>query len=155
MSHSANESETKEWHHRFAMDCNNRAWALSVQARSLDESQEMLNTAHASAWHWNYAGDILNHMRAKMLLAEVHALLGFGASAFAYAEIMRTYFLGRETPDWELAFAHAVYAHAAHAAGRPEEHRAAYAQAVAALQAIADDEDRAIVAKTFGQVPVP
>jgi hypothetical protein len=33
-------------------------------------------------------------LRATMLLAEVHALLGLGHSAMAYAEVMRTYFLG-------------------------------------------------------------
>jgi hypothetical protein len=30
--------------------------ALSVQSRSTAEDQEMLNAAHASAWHWGQVG---------------------------------------------------------------------------------------------------
>jgi hypothetical protein len=55
-----------------------------VQTRSAAEDQEMLNAAHASAWHWAGVGTELNRMRATMLLAEVHALLGLGQSALAY-----------------------------------------------------------------------
>lgn len=143
-------------HKRFAAECNNRSWALSTQARTPAQDREMLDAAHASAWHWDKIGTDLHRMRATMLLAEVHALLGQGATALAYAQEMRAYFLGRhDTPDWELAFAHAIDAHAAAIGGKPQEHRAAYGEAAAALAAIADPKDRAIVAATFDHVPVP
>ncbi|MEP7041926.1 MAG: hypothetical protein ABI843_02620 [Dokdonella sp.] len=90
-----------------------------------------------------------------MLLAEVHALLGMGASSLSMADEMRAYFAGRETPDWELAFVHTVYAHAAFTAGRLPEYREAYEKATAALGAIADEEDRKNVLETFSQVPPP
>ncbi len=116
----------------------------------------MLNLAHASAWHWALVGTELNRMRATMLLAEVHALLGHGATSLAYSREMREYFLrNADTPDWEVAFTHAVHAHAAHAAGDPAQHQAAYQQAVVAMAAIAEEEDRAIVLKTFSQVAAP
>jgi hypothetical protein len=83
----------------------------------------------------------------------VHALLGYGPSAFVFAQEMRGYFLNRDTPDWEVAFTHAIYAHAAHAAGRLEEHREAYREATRALRAIADEEDRNTVLEIFNQVP--
>ncbi len=89
---------------RSAAAANNRAWELSVQTRSVAEDQEMLDAAHASAWHWAKVGTELNRMRATMLLAEVHALLGLGPSALAYAHEMRRYFLGIQASDWELAF---------------------------------------------------
>jgi hypothetical protein len=155
VSESTEPSDTSQWHKRFAMDCNNRAWALSVQVRTESEDRELLDAAHASAWHWAQVGTELNRMRATTLLAEVHASLGMGASAMALAERMRSYFLGRDTPDWELACVHAVYAHAAHAAGRVVEHREAFAKASQALAAIADEEDRKIIAKTLDQVPRP
>ncbi len=143
------------WHKRFAIDCNNRAWELSVQDRSPAQDREMLDAAHASAWHWAQVGTELHRMRATTLLAEVHASLGMGATALALAETMREYFLSRDTPDWEVACVHAVHAHAAHAAGRRAEHRQAYAHAAAALEAIADDEDRKVIVKTFRRVPPP
>jgi predicted glycosyl hydrolase (DUF1957 family) len=155
VSESNEQLDMQSWHKRFAADCNNRAWALSVQARSPLEDREMLDAAHASAWHWAKIGTELNRMRATTLVAEVHALLGMGPSSIALAETMREYFLNRETPDWEIACAHAVYAHAAYAAGRVAEHRDAYARAAEALASIASEEDRKIIAKTFNQVPRP
>jgi hypothetical protein len=91
-----------------------------------------------------------------MLLAEVHALLGHGAIALVYAREMREYFLGKaDTPDWEIAFTHVVYAHAAHAAGELVQHQAAYREAAAAIASVAGEQDRAIVLKTFHQVKAP
>jgi hypothetical protein len=148
--------DTERWHKRFGVQCNNRTWELSVRDRTPDEDREMLDMAHACAWHWSHVGTELNRMRATMLLAEVHAALGMGDTAMVYADTVRRYFLGSTgTPDWELACMHAVHAHAAHAAGRGDEHRDAYARAKAALAAIADEEDRQIIAKTFERVPAP
>jgi hypothetical protein len=138
-----------------AMQANNRAWELSTKDRSRAEDREMLDAAHAASWHWARIGAELNRMRAAMLLAEVHAALGLGASALRYAEEMRAYFLENGAPDWELAFTHAVYAHAAHAAGKRNEHRMAYAQAEEAIGSLKDEEDRAIVMKSFARVPRP
>jgi len=146
------EAERERQH---ALKCNNRAWELSTRSRTPAEDREMLDAAHASAWHWAQVGTELNRMRATMLLAEVHAALRFGVSALKYAEEMRAYFLEHGAPDWELAFTHAVYAHAAHAAGRLDEHRMAHAQAEAALEAVKGEENRAIVLKTFELVPRP
>lgn len=147
--------EVAAWHRRFAAAANNRAWELSVRTRSAAEDQEMLNAAHASAWHWAKVGTELNRMRATMLLAEVHSLLGLGQSALAYADEMRRYFLGVQSPDWEMAFVHAVHAHAASAAGETEKHRASYGLAVAAIEVISSKEERAIVVSTFVHVPKP
>jgi len=147
--------EGTAWHRRFAAAANNRAWGLSVQTRSAAEDQEMLNAAHASAWHWAKVGTALNRMRATMLLAEVHALLGLGQSALAHAEEMRAYFLEVQSPDWEVAFVHVVHSHAASAAGETEKHRNSYVLAVAALEHISNEEERRIVASTFLHVPKP
>jgi hypothetical protein len=134
---------------------NNRAWDLSEQTRSPEEDEEMLSAAHASAWHWARVGSELNRMRATMLLAEIHARLGFGRSALAYAEKMRTYFLGVQSPDWEVAFVHVIHAHAAAAAGDTEKPRASYDLAVAAIEAISNEEERRNLLGTFNRVPKP
>ena len=155
MSDVAASEEGTAWHRRFAAAANNRVWDLSVQARNAAEDQEMLNAAHASAWHWAKVGTELNRMRATMLLAEVHALLGLGQSALAYAEEMRAYFLKVQPPDWEMAFVHAVHSHAAAAAGETDKHRNSYVLAAAALEAISNEEERRNVASTFLHVPKP
>lgn len=154
MQQAPDASDPQGWHKQFAAAANNRAWDLAVIRRTPAQDQEMINAAHASAWHWSSVGTVQHRMRATMLLAEVYALLGHGRSAMRHAQEMRSYFLNeKDTPDWELAFTHVIYAHAAHAAGEHDVHRQAYADAAAAIKAIADDEDRSIVAKTFNQVP--
>ena len=155
MPNSSDATDAQAWHKRFAMSCNNRAWDLSTEVRTPAQDREMLNAAHASAWHWEHVGSELNRMRATMLLAEIHALLGMGPSALAFAETMRAYFTTRETLDWELAFTHTIYAHAAHAAGRLSEYREAYQQATEAIGSVAKEDDRNVVAKTFSLVPTP
>ena len=141
------------WHKYFAVECNNRAWALTTKDRSPDETEEMLRTAHASAWHWGVVGSELNHARATMLLAAAHAEAGDGPAALRYANAMRAYFTARETLDWELAFTHAIHAHAAWVAGDKTAHAVSYTLAEAAVKAVADPEERGIVEMTFRRVP--
>lgn len=155
----ANEPEDlapESWHRYFAVEGNNLAWSLASRTeRTADEMAQMLDAAHAAAWHWKQVGTDLNVMRAKTLLAEVHALSGFGRSALSLAEEIRRYFLARETDDWEIAFVHTIHAHAAAVAGEAETHRFSYIAAQKAIDDIADAEDRRIVLETFMQVPDP
>ena len=155
MNDAKSSEDANAWHRRFAAASNNRAWDLSVQSRTPAQDQEMLNVAHAASWHWGKVGTELNRMRATMLLAEVHALLGLGSSALAYAEEMREYFLKEAAPDWEIAFVHVIHAHAASAAGEAAKHRASYEAAVAAIANVSSEQERGNVAITFSHVPRP
>ena len=155
MPHQPDTTDPHSWHRYYAMDCNNRAWSLAVQDRTTADDEEMLNAAHASAYHWNVVGDEIHRIRAKMLLAEVHALLGLGETAMRHADEMRDYLLDRDAPDWEIAFVHTVHAHAAAAVGDADQHQSSYEAAEQAIEAIEDPEDRRIVLETFDQVPAP
>lgn len=137
------------------MEANNLGWELAVRTRSPAEDLSLLNAAHTAAFHWQIVGEEIHRMRAKMLLAEAHALLGLGQTSFALATEVRDFFLKHSPSDWEIAFVHTIYAHAASAAGEVDIHRRAYAEAKEAVDAIADDADRAIVLKTFDQVEKP
>lgn len=145
-----------EAHRHFAIDANNRAWQLAENPDASTVRDELLNLAHASAFHWQAIGTQVETMRATMLLANVHALLGLGASAQHYAQQMQTFFLAQATvPDWELAFVYTIHAHACACVGDVAGHADSYARAVSAIAAIADPEDKAIVQITFDQVPIP
>jgi hypothetical protein len=103
------------WHRWFAIECNNGAWPLADLARRTDaEQDEMLNAAHAAAWHWSHV-----------------------------------------CPDWEIAFSHAVMAHAAAAAGAHDLHISHYQAARAAGQLIKDAADNAIFDASFATIPTP
>ena len=148
--------DPESWHRFFGSTANNRAWTLAEMPSHEVDRDELLNAAHAAAWHWQQIGTELHRMRACMLLAQAHARAGLGSSALAYAERMRAYFLfAPDTPDWERAFTHVVHAHAPAAAGARQQHAESYANAQAALLAIADDEDRASVERVFRHVPKP
>ncbi|MCO6457211.1 MAG: hypothetical protein J5I93_18090 [Pirellulaceae bacterium] len=148
--------EIARFHRWHAVESNNLAWKLSEQtSRTAAEDELMLDAAHASAYHWGQVGTELNQVRAQMLLGQVHAALGQGTTALNYARRSSEYFAARETPDWELAFAHAVLAHAASAAGDAALHQQHYALAEQLGQAIADPEDQAVFRQSFQRIPRP
>ncbi len=148
--------EISKWSRRFAIECNNRAWRLSEAAsRTPAEDDEMLHSAHAAALHWGQVGTALHKARATMLLAHVHALLGDGATAMRYANESFAYVMEHDSAAWELAFAHAVLANAAAAAGDRELHSKHYGRAQTLGEALPDAEDRSIFQATFRVVPVP
>jgi len=156
MAKAPEDTKPESWQRFFAASANNQAWDLAELPRDQVDKLALLNAAHASAWHWQVAGNELNHKRALMLLAQAHAVVGLGQSAFLYAEQMRAYFLAEpSTADWEVALTHAIHANAAHAAGKPEQHKSSYALAQSATAAIVDPEDKAIVVRLFEQVPRP
>lgn len=148
--------EIAKWHRWFGIECNNRAWELAeAPARTPEEAQELLHAAHASAWHWNRIGTPLNAARAQMLLGQAHALSGDGQLALQYAKASYAYFTTHESPDWELAFAHAVLANAARAAGEGALHAQHYREAARLGAAIGAAADREIFMRTFDQIPEP
>ena len=138
------------WHKYFAIQANNTAWTLSESLADISLNTEILDTAHASAWHWRVVGKEINHMRSVMLLALVHARMNMGPSAWAYAERMKRYFTDKaDTPDWELAFTHTVHALAARAVGNTTAFETSRQAAVTCIDAIGSPEDRGVVMKTF------
>jgi hypothetical protein len=149
------DTNPESWHRFFGSAANNAAWTLAELPASEVDRLELLNAAHAAAWHWQQIGTELNRMRGLMLLAQTHAQAGLGTTALAFAEEMRSYFLAAPgTPDWERAFVHIVHAHAAWAAGAARDDQArSYANAADAVAAITDEEDRKIVQRVFRHLP--
>ena len=151
-----NPEEIAQSHRWHAIESNNLAWMLADKpTRSAAESEEMLNAAHASAFHWAKIGTEINQVRAKMLLGQVHALLGAGQMALTYAQQSYDYITTHDQPDWEVAYAHAVLAHAAFAVGDAVLYEQHYTKAQELGQAIADPQDREIFFTTFNGIPGP
>jgi hypothetical protein len=153
---SPQDTYPESWHRFFGASANNTAWALAEVPAGEVNQRELLDAAHAAAWHWRHVGNELNRMRAIMLLAQAHAQAGLGTTALAYADEVRAYFLASpSTPDWEIAFTHVVHAYAAWAADAKDLHARSYAIAAKATAAIAKDEDRDIVQRVLRNVPTP
>lgn len=154
MSKTPENLQPESWHRYFAINANNAAWSMSETLEDVLSNTELLDMAHASAWHWRVVGTSLNQMRSTMLLALIHARMDMGPSAWKYAESMKHYFTERsETPDWELALVFAIHAWAALACSKLDEYKAAYQMATSCVEAIKDPEDLAVVIKTFNLIP--
>jgi hypothetical protein len=150
------DAKPETWHRFHAAGANNAAWTLAELPDDELNPRELLDAAHAAAWHWQQVGTELNQMRALKLLALAHARAGLGPTALTYADEMRDYFLSSaSTPDWETAFTHVIHAYAAWTAGAKEQHARSYAEGARALAAIVSDEDREVVNRVFRHVPAP
>ncbi len=155
MANNPGADEIERFHRYFAVEANNRAWTLLEQRdRSRRENLELIRVAGASVWHWNAVGTDVQKARASMLMAEVYAQRGYGDAATREARAFAENVDGRDAPAWEVAFKHAIVAHAAAARGDEAEHRAEYALAVE-VSAGLGPEDKAIFDRTFAMVPPP
>ena len=144
------------WHRYFGIEANNRAWQLTEQpTRTEAENAEMLATAHSAAWHWAAVGTPHNTALGQMLLGQVHALLGQGGLALQFARASHAFVMTNESQPWETAFAHAILAHAAAAAGDRATHVAHYLEAKALGEALPEQQDREIFDATFRRIPAP
>ena len=146
-----------QWHRRFAVECNNTGWDLTaLPERTTAQNDEMLDAAHAAAFHWNRVGKPINAARAWILLAHAHALSGDGAQAMNYAR--RTLDFCRENADqcqpWDIAFAHLEMALAAATCANDIEHAFHY-RVARELGADLSDRERRAFEEEFGRVPAP
>lgn len=148
--------EQNRWHKWFAMETNNRAWALCEQiTRTPQEDREMLHAANASAYHWKKVGTLLNEARADLLLANIHAILRNGKLAMHYVKKAGEVILANNPPDWEMAFYHAILARSAFADGRLQLHSMEFRNAEKLGKVIADENDKAVFEETFKMIPKP
>lgn len=144
----------ERWSRWFAVELNNRSWDLAEQAtRSDDEDREMLAAAYGAAFHRSQVGVAANDARAQCLLAHVHSLLKRGNVALQHARRALSLCEHNGLGDWDLASAHIEISRAAAAAGDDALHKQHLAMANDAVAAIAEDEDRAIMANLLASVP--
>lgn len=136
-----------EAHRYFAQECNQRVWALIAKPeRTPEDDSEMLDAAHASLFHWRYAGTGLNQQRGEWLISHVYATLGFGDGALRHAErcLALTATHQGEMADFDVAYAYLGMARAHAILGNRADAQKYLALAEDAGKAIADDEDRTI-----------
>lgn len=156
MVDAPSEEETRDQHRRHAVECNNPAWQLAEKPGiTPEETDQLLNLAHGAAYHWGVVGTPLHVARADMLLARAHAIVGNGDLALRYAQRSHDFLSTEDCPDWEMAFSHAILAHAHHVSGHASEHEQLHAEATALGEAIADPEDLRVFLATFDLIPAP
>ena len=85
------------------------------------QDDELIDTAHASAWHWRQVGTVANTARGHWLLARVYAVLGHGDEAVYHARRANEVLEGggEGIEDWDAAAAAEAMARALAVNGDP------------------------------------
>jgi DNA-binding transcriptional MerR regulator len=148
---------TPEVHRQLGAGLFNRTWdLLAIEDRTQDQDDELIDTAHASAWHWRQVGAAANAARGHWLCSRVYAVLGRGEPAVHHArratEILAVGGSGIE--DWDAAAAAEAMSRALAVAGDLTGAETWKAKAVDALDSIADPEDRAVIERDVATLPV-
>lgn len=159
-STTALETLDAETHRRLGKELYNHTWSLIELAdRTPEQVDEMVNAAHASAWHWSRAGGTLaNAARGAWQISRVYSTLGRGEPALWHAR--RCLALAEAAAgsgvadDWDVPAALEGLARAQAVAGDRVAAEATRELARAALDAIADPEDRQLIEQDLATTPL-
>lgn len=137
-------------HRRLGVALFNHVWTLIEKAdRSDAETDEMVHAAHASRYHWTSAGTRANLARGEWQVSRVYSVLGRAEPALWHARRclaqVEAASAAGEADDWDLAAAYEGLARASAVAGDAAASADWRVRARAALEAIADPEDRAVI----------
>jgi DNA-binding transcriptional MerR regulator len=146
-----------ETHRALAAGLFNRSWdLLEIEDRTARQDAELVDTAHASAWHWRQVGNAANEARGHWMLARVYSVLDHGAEALYHARRANEVLdLGGDgIEDWDRPAAAEAMARALVATGDLEGAAEWKARAAELLQAVTDEEDRSVVEGDLAALPV-
>jgi DNA-binding transcriptional MerR regulator len=146
-----------ETHRALAAGLFNRSWdLLEIEDRTARQDAELIDTAHASAWHWRQVGNAANEARGHWMLARVYSVLGHGAEAVYHArranEVLDVGGDGIE--DWDRPAAAEAMARALVASGDLAAATEWKAKAETLLATVVDPDDRGVVEGDLAALPV-
>jgi hypothetical protein len=143
-----------EVNREIAVATFNRCWELLDQAvRSNDENVEMLTCAFTSRYHWGYASGPQELIVGDWMISQAAAALGDGHLAVWFAVRADGAASTGDVPDWLTASTAEGVARAYKAIDDPVRRDVWIEKAARLVVAIADDEDRALIASQLATVP--
>lgn len=147
-------------HRQLGKDLFNLTWTLIEKAdRTSEESDAMVHAAHASVWHWSKGGGTLaNAARGEWQVSRVYATLGRAEPALSHArralELAEAAARAGVADDWDVPAALEGLARAQAVAGDRAAATETRARASAALDGIADPEDRQVIEQDLATTPI-
>jgi DNA-binding transcriptional MerR regulator len=143
-------------HRALGVALYNHTWTLLEKAdRTPAETDEMIHSAHASRFHWSRAdgSEPVNLARGEWQCSRVYAVLGRGEPALWHARRCLAIDEAAGAADWDIASAYEAMARATGVAGDPDAAAAWKAKATAALDGIADQDDREVIENDLATLP--
>ncbi len=134
----------------------NHTWTLLETADRTDaQTDEMIHSAHASRYHWGEVPGVepFRSARGEWQCSRVYAVIGRAEPALWHAR--RCLAINEAAPgeDWDIAAAYEAMARAHLAAGDLDEVAVWKAKARAAIDLIADPDDRAVIEGDIDSLP--
>lgn len=148
-------AEPKLDHRQLGVDLYNATWKLLEQeSRTPAEDDAMLDTTHASAYHWSRAEGAgpVNAARSHWQISRVNSVLGRTEAAIHHAQRCLDLCTENGIGDWDLASAYEALARAHKLAGNEDEYRRNLVLGRDALAQIADEEDREHIAEDLDEL---
>ncbi len=146
------ESSTKENHTQLAASINGRTWQLIEQKElSLEEKDELIHAAHASAFHWCKVGTVLEKLRAEWLISRAYSRLENGESTLRHAKRCLEFTEGNldVVKDFDIAYAYEGVARGYALLGDTKNASVHYKQAIEQSKKIVDKGDLKIFSGDF------
>lgn len=144
-------------HRALGAGLYNRTWdLLAIEGRTPAQDDELVDTAHASAWHWRQVGNTANAARGHWLCSRVYAVLGRGEPALYHARRANRILEGggEGIEDWDPAAAAEAMSRALAVSGDLASAAEWKARATAGLERIAEAEDRSTIEGDLATLPV-
>ncbi len=146
--------EEKDWHKRFAMRAFNDAWTLIEKAdRTPEEDDTLLNTTHASRYHWGVVGTPQHLAIGEWQISHIYTLLKRVEPALYHAQRCLDVCLEHGVGDFALAYAYEALCRAYTTAGDSVQANTFRAEAIRASEFIAEAEDREKLLQDLSTVP--
>lgn len=140
----------------LAADLFNHTWTLlELPGRTPEQDDEMIHSAHASRYHWGEVADRepVNLARGEWQCSRVYAVLGRAEPALWHARRCLAINEAAGSVDWDIASAYEAMARAYLTAGDAEQVATWKARATAALDGIADRDDRELIEGDLATLP--
>ncbi len=103
----------KDQHKKLAIDAFNKTWDyIDTKERTKAQTLEMIHLAHASRYHWGFAGTELHKGRGEWQISRVYSIANLGESALLHAQAYLDICLKNDYKDWDIAFAYEAMAYA-------------------------------------------
>ena len=133
----------------------NHTWDLLDLGTSRTDAQtlEMIDAAHASNWHWSQIGGVEQAVVGTWMISRVNASAGYGPEAVRYAQqSLALLESGSGLPDWLGASVQEGLARAYLAADDRATAMQHATLAQEALTAIAEADDKALIAEHLAEL---
>jgi hypothetical protein len=121
--------------------------------RTDDDDAELLTAAFASRYHWLAVGGLEQWVISDWMIARVAAALSLGDLALTFAVRANAAANVAGEPDWLLASTAEGVARAYAANQQSDKRDEWYATATRLVDAIVDEDDRALIAEQLSTVP--